>query len=171
MTFFLSLIKEVGVYQQIRLIDKKGMEIVRVDNHSNGTYEIVEKERLQDKSSRYYFTETMDTLEDTIYVSPFDLNMERGQIEIPYKPMIRIGKTLRTSDGDINGMMILNINGKKILDDISQLNSHPNDTAFLLNKDGYYLYSDDPNKNFAFMFPERKKRWLFLPILRINGSL
>ncbi len=58
-------------------------------------------------------------------------------------------------------MMILNINGKKILDDISQLNSHPNDTAFLLNKDGYYLYSDDPNKNFAFMFPERKKRWLF----------
>ncbi len=89
---FLSLIKEVGVYQQIRLIDKKGMEIVRVDNHSNGTYEIVEKERLQDKSSRYYFTETMDTLEDTIYVSPFDLNMERGQIEIPYKPMIRIGK-------------------------------------------------------------------------------
>ena len=153
---FLSLTKEIGIYQQIRLIDNFGMEIVRVDNHSNGTYEIVDKAKLQDKSNRYYFKETMKVSEDTIYISPFDLNMERGQIEIPYKPMIRLGKSYRTSDGNINGMMILNVNGKIILDDIAQLNSHTNDSVFLLNRDGYYLHSEETDKNFAFMFPDKQ---------------
>ncbi len=152
---FLSYIQEVGIYQQIRLIDNDGMEIVRVDSFNDGSIDVVQPEALQDKSKRYYYTETMNMPANTLYLSPFDLNVENGQIEIPYKPMIRIGKTYE-SENIVNGMMILNVQGKKILEDIGKVNRHENDRLFMLNSEGYYLYSEDEEKNFAFMFPDKK---------------
>lgn len=153
---FLAYIQEVGVYQQIRLINDKGIEIVRVDRFNDGSFEVVRKEDLQDKSKRYYFNETIEMPPNFVYLSPFDLNIENGQIEIPYKPMIRIGKTYESEDKIINGMMILNVQGEKLLDDIGKMNKHASDILFMLNSDGYYLYSDDEDKNFAFMFPKKK---------------
>lgn len=153
---FLAIIKEIDVYQQIRLIDEKGMEIVRVDSLNDESYNVVKKEELQDKGDRYYFKETLETPTDTIYLSPLDLNVEKGAIEVPFKPMIRLGKSYRSIDGSISGMMILNVRGKKLLNDIAQLSVHSNDKVFVLNKDGYYLYSEDHDKNFAFMFPDKK---------------
>ncbi len=153
---FMAIIKEIGIYQQIRLIDKDGMEIVRVDHLRDDTFKIVKDEDLQDKSDRYYFKETIETPTDTIYLSPLDLNVENGEIEIPFNPMIRLGKTYKSSNGTVDGMMILNVRGQKLLYDISQLNVHKNDKVFVLNQEGYYLYSDDYKKDFAFMFPDKQ---------------
>lgn len=157
---FLSLAKEISIFQQVRLIDKLGMEIVRVDNNK-GVFEVVPPDALQDKSDRYYFTDTLDTPVDSIYTSPFDLNVERGQIEVPFKPMIRLGKAYVDSDGRTSGMMILNVLGQKLINDIKNKNIHEGDKVYLLNKDGYYIYSDDYDKNFAFMFPEKKEIGFF----------
>jgi diguanylate cyclase (GGDEF)-like protein len=151
---FISLAKEINVFQQIRLIDKIGMEIVRVDNNK-GIIEAVPEGYLQNKSDRYYFANTLGAPADTIYISPFDLNIENGEIEIPYKPMIRLGKTYVNSDGEISGMLMLNILGQKLINDINSQNVHKNDKVYLINKNGYYLVSDDSDKNFSFMFTEK----------------
>jgi diguanylate cyclase (GGDEF)-like protein len=157
---FISLAKEISVFQQIRLIDNTGMEIVRVDNNK-GIIEAIPEEYLQNKSDRYYFTNTLSTPSDTIYISPFDLNVENGQIEIPHKPMIRLGKTYVNSDSEISGMLIINVLGQKLIDDIINQNINEKDKVYLLNKEGYYLVSDDSDKNFSFMFTEKENIGFF----------
>jgi SUMO ligase MMS21 Smc5/6 complex component len=85
---YMNFMKYNKMYDQIRYIDKTGMEIVRVNNN-NGDNFIVEKEDLQNKKDRYYFTDSIKLRKGEIFMSPFDLNIENKNIEVPYKPMIR----------------------------------------------------------------------------------
>jgi len=100
-------------YDQIRLIAANGREIVRVNYH-DGKAEIVPTDRLQNKKSRYYFTETMRRSPGKVYVSRFDLNVENGSIEIPYKPVIRFAVPLFKSNGTRWGILILNFVGRRM---------------------------------------------------------
>jgi hypothetical protein len=56
--FFLSLASNQGFYDQIRFIDNTGRERIRV-NYSGGVASTTPAEHLQDKSSRYYYRQTM----------------------------------------------------------------------------------------------------------------
>ncbi len=82
---YLSLSSRKGLYDQIRFIDEKGMEVVRV-NYNDCEPCIVPDEELQFKGNRYYFRDTFELDRGEVFVSPFDLNIERGIIE-DYKIM------------------------------------------------------------------------------------
>ena len=73
---FLEFSKTSEKYDQIRYIDKSGMELIRVD-YFDGNSAIIPEEKLQDKSGRYYFKESIVLPENGIYISPFDLNVEK----------------------------------------------------------------------------------------------
>ena len=78
------------LYDQIRFLDETGMERIRIN--FNQTYSsIVPENKLQNKANRYYFADAFVLEPGRVFVSPFDLNIEHGQIEQPLKPMIRIG--------------------------------------------------------------------------------
>jgi hypothetical protein len=64
------------------------MEVVRV-NYSRGNPAVVPRGQLQNKSSRYYFADAFRLGGGEVFASPLDLNIERGEIERPLKPMIR----------------------------------------------------------------------------------
>ena len=102
-------------YYQIRIIDNSGKESVRVDNKRNLKTEIIEDKDLQDKSGRYYFQESIILGKDEIFVSPIDLNIENGEIEIPYVPMLRIATPLFDSGNNKSGILILNLYFEEIL--------------------------------------------------------
>jgi len=87
---YLSFSKWTGLFGQIRYLDDSGMEIVRV-NYNKGNPVNVPAERLQFKGNRYYFKETISLNKGEVFVSPLDLNIEHGKIELPLKPMIRFG--------------------------------------------------------------------------------
>ena len=87
---YLEFSRFKNIYDQIRYLDEKGMEIVRV-NHNNEQPVVVQNEKLQFKGDRYYFKDTFRLKGDEIFVSPFDLNIENERIEQPLKPMIRFG--------------------------------------------------------------------------------
>ncbi|MCI5137501.1 MAG: hypothetical protein D3922_03595, partial [Candidatus Electrothrix sp. AR1] len=74
-----------GYYDQIRWIDETGMERVRVDYAPDGP-KITPSDLLQNKHERYYVTETLKLSLGEIFISPLDLNIERGQVEYPFKP-------------------------------------------------------------------------------------
>ena len=73
--------QHMGRYEQIRWLDMKGMERLRVD-YRNGVTRIVPQRELQDKSARYYFAEAIALLPGEIYISPLDLNVEHGEVEV-----------------------------------------------------------------------------------------
>ena len=154
---FISLCKIRKTYDQARIIGLDGMELIRV-NYNNGHPAAVASDKLQNKSNRYYFKNSLKLKRGEIYVSPFDLNVENEKIEQPLKPMIRIAMAIYADDGQKLGFIVLNYLGHKILDGLahnSENFKYPMILPMLLNSNSYWLFSPDKSQEWAFMYPER----------------
>lgn len=147
---FLQLVNIKRLYDQVRYIDETGLELIRV-NFNNGHPSVVQKKMLQDKSQRYYFRETMALNAGEIFFSPFDLNVEGGEIEIPFKPMIRLATPVFNEEGEKRGIVIFNYIGANLIKQFATAAASMSGDAMILNSDGYWLYA-----------PEHKLEWGFI---------
>ncbi|MCW8995932.1 MAG: diguanylate cyclase [Psychromonas sp.] len=147
-------------YDQMRLLDKQGNEIIRINQEADDSLRQIPPMELQNKSKRSYFKKTLGLSPGQIYISHFDLNKEQGKVEYPIKPMIRFATPVYSHNNELLGIGVINFYGDKILQTIAELNVHQGDHVLLLNSAGYYLKGIDPSKDWTFMFPE-KKQFLF----------
>ncbi|MCB2291657.1 EAL domain-containing protein [Clostridium sp. CS001] len=153
---FFRFSKNKRIYNQLRLIDTKGMEIARVD-YNDGNVRIVTPKELQNKKDREYFNGTLNMKSEEIYISKFDLNTENGQVEYPIKPIIRFGVPVFKSNGEKFGIMVFNYLGKDVLDKINEnLEQKSNFHIELLNADGYFLKSEENANDWNFMYENKK---------------
>lgn len=126
-------------YQQVRWIDEAGIERVRVMRDEHQLF-AVDKEQLQDKSSRYYFNAAKSLLEGEVYISRLDLNMEHGKIETPIRPTLRVATPVQDAKGRRRGILIINISAKYMLAAIHYARERNPETDYvLLNRDGNWL--------------------------------
>jgi len=125
-------------YEQIRWIDETGMERLRVDLTSNGVRRI-DDAQLQDKSQRYYFREAMSLGEGKIYASPIDLNIEHGEIDRPFRPMLRLAMPVQDRSGKQRGLLVMNVRAEAILEDLARHTLISQGRLLLLDFAGYYL--------------------------------
>ena len=142
-----------GIYDQIRLIDTSGNEVIRI-NKLDKQAVIVEKEKLQQKSDRYYFQESLQLSRSEIYISPFDLNVEHGKIQIPIKPVIRFGTPVFDSAGEKVGVLILNYLGNRLLNNFRTATSNIAEHVMLLNHEGYWLSHFNRDLEWGFMLDQ-----------------
>ena len=152
---FLNYSIQKRMYDQIRLIDERGMEKVRI-NFNRGKPQIAAQENLQDKQSRYYFKETFQLDKYQIFVSPFDLNMEHHKIEQPLKPMIRFGTPVFDKKGVKKGIVIVNYLGQHILNRIKHQEVAADGKLLLINKEGYWLKGINKEMEWGFMYKKYK---------------
>lgn len=125
-------------YYQVRYIDENGYEIVRVD--SNGErITAIPIELLQYKGDRYYFTDSIKYPKGVCYVSPMDLNIEWGEVEIPHKPVVRIATPVFDGRGLRRGVVIINLYASYLIEQMQKLSIAEGGTTFLVNKNGLYL--------------------------------
>ncbi len=145
-------------FDQIRYIDNKGMELSRINFNKDNPI-IVEKNRLQDKSYRYYFKEVIKRDKNEFFISPLDLNVENGEVEKPFKPMIRVGTPVFDEKGNKKGIIIFNYFGNNFLD-LFSINEDVKSLGFIsiINRDGFWLKAQDPSDEWGFMFEDRKNR-------------
>ncbi|MDH3997886.1 MAG: ATP-binding protein [Desulfuromonadales bacterium] len=151
-----SLSRQRGAYDQVRYLDLSGVEKVRV-NLLNGKPEVAPQQALQDKSQRYYFQAAMSLPPGGIYISPFDLNVEHGQLQKPYKPTLRLSTPAVDKEGKKQGVVVLNYLGERfraLLDDNVQRRSAGQ--SMLLNQQGYWLIHPQRDKEFSFMFGKKE---------------
>lgn len=141
-------------YDQIRFIDIQGQEVIRI-NYANDSATIVSKENLQNKAQRYYFRNAIVLNEGQLYVSKLDLNIENGEIEIPYKPMIRFATPVYDDIGKLHGVVVINYLAENLIQNFKTISFASRGSLYLVNADGYYLSSNDPEKEWGFMFPEK----------------
>jgi methyl-accepting chemotaxis protein len=147
-TTLVGLTEAKPSYMQLRYLDEKGNEIVRVD--SDGTnVKVIPKAKLQNKADRPYFSETMELAPGSLYTSPLDLNQERGQIEVPFKPVIRYATPVVDSTGKKRGIVIANIFAKKFISYVEKANSGKEQQALLVNQDGFYMSHPNDNKEWG----------------------
>lgn len=157
---FLNFATHKKRYDQVRILDGSGMEIVRINHYPDGRSEIISKDQLQPKGDRYYFTETINLAPGQIFISPLDLNIEHGAIEQPLKPMIRFGALIFDQHGQKGGIVILNYLAHQLIDALKTVSQGLLGEFLLLNNEGYWLVGVDPGQEWGFMYPERKDRTL-----------
>lgn len=152
---FLAFSADKKIYDQIRCIDERGQEVARVEL-LKGQPRAVPRSELQNKTDRYYFKQAMILGPREIYVAPMDLGVERGEIELPYKPVLRFATPVFDRQGIRRGIVVLDYTASLLLDAAADIPRDSPGRLSLLNKEGYWLRSPRPADEWGFMFPERR---------------
>ncbi|MDM8536176.1 PAS domain S-box protein [Desulfobacterales bacterium HSG17] len=142
-------------FEHIRILDKQGNEVIRINQTPLG-FQLVEASELQSKKSRPYFTKALRG-HDEVYISKFDLNVEHGRIEEPYKPMIRFSAPTFDETHQQSGVVVLNFRGKPLLKRLKRASQTTQSSLFIVNSDGYWLLGPNPEDEWGFLFPHRQK--------------
>lgn len=154
---FLVLAKESKRYDQIRYLDAKGQEQIRI-NDNDGAPAAVPSHQLQNKQGRYYFEDSLALDRGQVFMSPLDLNIEHHQLQIPYKPMIRFGTPVFDSAGHKKGVIILNYFGQAMLANFrTAMQGGMPHSGMLLNRNGYWLSSPNPSDEWGFMLGKSQR--------------
>lgn len=135
---------------QVRWIDKKGFERYRMNRLSNSNQNdhivVVNKDKLQDKSARYYFTEAKKLDSGYIYLSKLDLNIENNVIVTPHQPTIRLATPIKDEENQFQGIIVINFNLNRVFNKLNYLRSDGIDVD-LFNGQGNLRYSDSQPKS------------------------
>ncbi len=137
-TTYSALLKRRKVYSSVRIIDSHGYERCRL-NYRKGKVFHIQKNALQYKGGRYYFTDIMNTSPEDTYFSQFDFNHENGAVEIPYNPVLRVARLIIDKRGIKRGFVILNYNGENILSLMKSTSLYSYGKIFLLNCEGHLV--------------------------------
>ncbi|QDS86048.1 Signal transduction histidine-protein kinase BarA [Rosistilla ulvae] len=150
-------------YDQIRYLNQQGHEVLRVNQHGR----VVPEEELQDKSARDYFQKASRLEPGQIYLSAIDLNVEHGQIEQPFRPMLRFAMPIFDESGMRRGVCVINYFAGGMLHCIEEVRPDVAHRLRLLNQRGYWLKASGPEREWGFMFPDRK----ILPLSKTDSAL
>ncbi|MET0028310.1 MAG: cache domain-containing protein [Candidatus Thiodiazotropha sp.] len=150
-------VAEKQLYDQVRLIDLQGQERIRVNLTPYGASRTPQS-MLQNKADRYYFQEALTLYPGQIYASPIDLNVEHGEIEEPYKPMLRLATLVMDGDGKRTGLLVINVLASYIFDNLARHAQLVEGRMLLLDDSGYYLRGFTADQEWGFMFPETSVR-------------
>ncbi len=123
---------------QVRFLNADGREVVRVDRRDGRLY-TVPIDELQNKSDRYYVTEGLAHEPGQVYVSPLDLNIERGQVEKPERPVIRFATPIADRKGVKRGLLIVNLHAAFMLGQIQEMAGGRGGVAYLFDRAGFFL--------------------------------
>ena len=139
------------IYNQIRVLSSTGMELLRVD-YADARASVVAPEDLQNKADRDYFQEMTQCANNSVYVSPLNLNMENGTIEMPLNPVMRFAIPIG-NDAPPIGYLLLNLSGSVLLNAFA--GSHPDPAAIplLTDQNGNLSYGFSAERGWGFMLP------------------
>src|SRR5688572_1207515 len=152
---YLAFTEHRQFFDQLRFIDADGEEVARV-NRKGTNVELVPVDRLQNEMDRTYTRDILKLDRGQIFISEIDLNVERGAIEQPIKPTIRVGVPVFDAAGAKRGIIVINYLARRILDRVDELRRSVPD-VWMLNSEGYWILGRQED-DFAFMYPERKDR-------------
>ncbi len=142
---------EKAAYGQVRYIDQNGQEIVRVNQGG----QVLTGSQLQNKSDRRYFQQTSTLAPGGLYISAFDLNVEKGRVEIPLTPMLRFAVPVFDSAGRRRGIYIINYLGARAIAGLQQAVAGSSERLRLLDANGYWLKAEHPEEEWGSTLPGR----------------
>ncbi|MFO1452469.1 MAG: PAS domain S-box protein, partial [Opitutaceae bacterium] len=129
-----------------------GHEVLRV-NHGGV---IVPLSELQDKSGRPFVHRAAGLAPTEVYVSAFDLNMDNGVIELPFKPTLRFAVPVFDAGNRPRGITVINYLGGNLIQRLHALTPPYAHRFRLLNAHGYWISAARPEEEWGFLLPERK---------------
>lgn len=145
----IALCEHSPMFDQVRILDERGFEMLRVER-GDGKPEVRPEDELQSKADRYYFQAARELADHEIYVSPFDLNVEHGVIETPWRPVIRLLTPVGGSEPP--AVIVLNYLGDELLDRLQAAGQSLVGWSSLVDAGGYFLEGPTRDASWGFMF-------------------
>ena len=143
---FTAYLQNLPEYDSIALLDKQGNELVRVRS-LGGAPAVLVQNSLQNRSRTDYFRQGVTLPDGRVYASTVSLNIEDNQIEQPLLPVIHFVTPVRATNGDVAGVVVLNMLADTFLNQVK--GDNPNEKVYLIDAtDGSYL-AGDQSKDFA----------------------
>mgnify|MGYP003647244529 CR=1 FL=1 len=150
--YFAAQLKAKPDYLQFRLIGvgDDGRELVRAERDiENDSVRIIPQAELQTKEDSKYFTEALSLSPDDVYISDIELNREYGAVQVPHIPVIRIAKSVRTTDGTEFGFLIINVDMRSVFARLQE-DARADSNLYVVNEYGNYLLHPDQTRTFGF---------------------
>jgi len=148
---FLQLARHKPGYSQLRFIDARGMEVVRVNNGPSPR--AVAADQLQNKARRYYVAQSQNLPPGQVYISRFDLNMEQGQLQHG-QPTLRVAAPVVGRQGERRGIVVLNLSGEQLVEQVWGQAPIGADAIVLVSGHGYSLVRPDAQQGRVQFFPD-----------------
>ncbi|HMO13752.1 MAG TPA: histidine kinase [Pirellulaceae bacterium] len=145
---FVDFLKYKPRFVQVRMIDRDGQEVIRVDKVGDEIV-VIGEEDLQNKRDRYYVQESKRLAPGEILISEFDLNQEHGVIEEPFVPVVRFVTPIGGISAEPEYLFVLNYLGSELLNELGSI-SLPGKTL-LIRDDGQYLIAPDAQDSWGWM--------------------
>jgi PAS domain S-box-containing protein len=166
-TIFIGFMENNLAVEQVRVIavTAEGNELIRVQR-VGASVEASADYSLQSKSGEPYFLPSTLLEPKQVYMSPLSLNREFGEIEFPFKPMIRFSIPIYSENGKRFAFLIMNVNASTLLNnlketvfDTSQLIISGSDGDFIIHPLESYQFSRDlnPSVNWQAVYTENIK--------------
>ena len=110
---FLSFVESTGNLGQVRWLDERGREVLRVTK-SNGPAQVTPAAELEDRSDRHFFTQAVRLPLGSVYFSALDLSPERRGDLTPTAPTVRAATPL-LAQGQLRGVVLLNYRAERLV--------------------------------------------------------
>lgn len=154
---FSNMMINKKIYDSIQFVGVDGYEKVRVNAADNRTTAAVADSELEYKGDQFYFAEGMKLNSGELFISPMDLSMNGEEVETPVKPVMRLVLPVFNDQNERQGMLVLNYLAQNMLDQIENYSKSNMDMKILLlNDEGYYLLSENSNKDFSFVYADQQ---------------
>ncbi|OQW92413.1 MAG: hypothetical protein BWK79_14680 [Beggiatoa sp. IS2] len=154
--YYIAFSKNRKIYDQIRFLELTGEEMLRV-RYNDGQPAEVPKSQLQSVAPDI-FPEIAKLSMGEIYMSPFSLSVENGEITIPLKPNIQLGMPIFCKDNQKMGIILLDYSGERLLRHFTRMLIDAPGQIMLLNADGYWIKSGNSTDEWGFILKERQDR-------------
>ncbi|MUM78490.1 PAS domain S-box protein [Pseudodesulfovibrio sp. F-1] len=152
---FLHLVRDKDLLLQVRLLGINGDELIRAEVDAAERAFLRPVQDLQNKAGRTYFGLAMELPHGALHVSRFDLNMENGLVERPFRPTVRLSMPLFDDENIRRGVLVFNLRGAAILDWLSEISGQEGWQFLVTNDQGYWLKGPAPDQEWGFMLPQR----------------
>ena len=149
-----SFIIHMQSYDQVRLLNKHGKEVMRVNSH-HGEVSLVPENKLQDKSKHAYFKQAIAMHKGGVFVSRLNLNIEEGGIQRPFKPVLRFSAPVLNREGEPVGVFVFNYAADTFINHFKE-SGHSFREKIIVDENGHYLFSSEPEKMWGSVLPERE---------------
>ncbi len=146
-SIFLAFLANNTEYLQIRYIDHKGNEIVRVQIDKFNQIEVVSDDLLQNKANELYVIQTLKMPHDQVYFSNVSLNREHGVIQVPHQPVLRLAAPVLSENNQVQGIIVINLATEKLFADIKLINQGT--SQFMVDERGNYILHNQTEKTFG----------------------
>jgi diguanylate cyclase (GGDEF)-like protein/PAS domain S-box-containing protein len=87
-----------------------------------------------------------------LYISPIDLNIEHGRVQVPHVPTIRFSMPAYDSKGVKHGVLVLNYKAELMLRHFDEMLTRSAGHVALLNDQGYWIRSHKKAREWGFVF-------------------